>query len=123
MAFHNFVYHRADFVYMGPPFIADYAVMQGGAAEQVLLQAAYDQCRLYRDVLYSPDIGLWQHIILGSWNDTTAWGTGVFIYILILWSEILNTTFRKCMGCGWYAQSFGNHQQIQCCNQDAIATN
>lgn len=67
---------RADFVYMVPPFIAYFGALQGGDTELSLLQAAYDQCRLYRDELRD-DGGLWRHIALGSWQDNTHWGTGM----------------------------------------------
>lgn len=41
-----------------------------------LIQLAYDQCRLYRTALRDPSTGLWQHIVLGSWQDYGIWGTG-----------------------------------------------
>ncbi|KAA1465990.1 Six-hairpin glycosidase [Dentipellis sp. KUC8613] len=66
----------ADFVYMAPPFIAYYGALQGGKAGQALLQEAYDQCRLYRDVLRDPQTGLWHHILLGDGTDDSLWGTG-----------------------------------------------
>ncbi|KAH8979938.1 Six-hairpin glycosidase-like protein [Lactarius hatsudake] len=67
----------ADFVYMAPPFIAYYgALLEDGPSCQGLLQAAYDQVRLYREVLYDPSVGLWQHIALGNGTDPTHWGTG-----------------------------------------------
>ena len=67
---------RADFVYMVPPFIAYYGALQGGQNGQALMQIAYDQCRLYRDAL-SDDSGLWKHVVLGTWHDSTHWGTGM----------------------------------------------
>lgn len=67
----------ADFVYMAPPFIAYYgALLEDGPSCQELLQTAYDQVRLYREVLYDPDVGLWRHIALGNGTDPTYWGTG-----------------------------------------------
>lgn len=66
----------ADFVYMAPPFIAYYGALQGGAEGTKLLQLAYDQCRLYRDVLFDADKSLWRHIELGSSSDDHLWGTG-----------------------------------------------
>ncbi|KAF9045966.1 Six-hairpin glycosidase [Hymenopellis radicata] len=65
----------ADFIYMVPPFLAYFGSLAGGGAEISLIQTAYDQISLYRDVLRD-DSGLWQHILLGSWSDTTHWGTG-----------------------------------------------
>lgn len=58
---------------MAPPFLAYYGAVKSNLT---ILQLAFDQCRLYRDVLRSPN-GLWQHILLGSFNDTTHWGTGM----------------------------------------------
>ncbi|KII95923.1 hypothetical protein PLICRDRAFT_34874 [Plicaturopsis crispa FD-325 SS-3] len=66
----------ADFIYMAPPFIAYYGALQGGDQELTLLQTAYDQIRLYRDELRDESTGLWKHIVLGSWQDDTLWGTG-----------------------------------------------
>ncbi|CAL1701354.1 unnamed protein product [Somion occarium] len=69
----------ADFVYMAPPFIAYYGALSTGDTSQSidLLQEAYDQCRLYRDILRDADAGLWKHIVLGSGEqDLTHWGTG-----------------------------------------------
>lgn len=67
----------ADFVYMAPPFIAYFGILQGGEAELPLLQAAYDQCRLYRDQLLDADVGLWRHVALGDWQDINHWATGM----------------------------------------------
>ncbi|KAJ3829051.1 Six-hairpin glycosidase [Lentinula raphanica] len=65
----------ADFIYMAPPFIAYYGALQGGDNGTSLLQTAYEQISLYRDVLRD-DNGLWRHIALGSWQDATHWATG-----------------------------------------------
>ncbi|KAL1747907.1 Six-hairpin glycosidase-like protein [Schizophyllum fasciatum] len=64
----------ADSVYMVPPFLAYYGALQGGAAGAALLQAAYDQIRLYRAAL--ADAGLWRHVRYGAWEDGTHWATG-----------------------------------------------
>ncbi|KAI3596725.1 glycoside hydrolase family 105 protein [Moniliophthora roreri] len=64
----------ADFVYMVPPFIAYYGALQGKNGTN-LLQTAYTQCSLYRDALRDSN-GLWRHVALGSWQDTTHWATG-----------------------------------------------
>ncbi|KZT41164.1 Six-hairpin glycosidase [Sistotremastrum suecicum HHB10207 ss-3] len=66
----------ADFIYMAPPFIAYFGVLQGGDDELGLLQEAYTQCSLYRDNLQDPETKLWQHIGLGDWQDPTLWATG-----------------------------------------------
>ncbi len=61
---------------MAPPFIAYYGALEEGPMCEELLQTAYDQVRLYREVLYDPSVGLWQHIALGNGTDPTHWGTG-----------------------------------------------
>ncbi len=63
---------------MAPPFIAYYGALQGGSLGAELLQFAYTQCKLYRNYLRD-DSGLWKHIVLGNWTDTTHWGTGMGI--------------------------------------------
>ena len=66
---------RSDFVYMVPPFLAYYGVI---SQNQTLLQAAYDQCKLYRQYLVDDDAGgMWKHIVLGSsGTDSGHWTTG-----------------------------------------------
>lgn len=66
----------ADFVYMAPPFIAYFGVLQNDDGGQALLQIAYDQIRLYRDALFDVDASLWRHVTLGSWQDSGHWATG-----------------------------------------------
>jgi hypothetical protein len=61
---------------MVPPFIAYYGALQGGPTGDSLLQVAYEQVKLYRDVLFDEPVGLWRHIALGSSTDPTHWGTG-----------------------------------------------
>jgi rhamnogalacturonyl hydrolase YesR len=57
-----------------PPFLAYYGVVQNN---QSLVQEAYNQCKLYRDVLRVESSGLWQHILLGTENyDPGLWATG-----------------------------------------------
>ena len=69
----------SDAIYMGPPFIAYYGLV---TRNDTLLQIAYDQIRLYRDVLQLTDGGannLWGHIRYpnnGTWTDEGAWATG-----------------------------------------------
>ena len=75
--------NRADFVYMAPPFIAYYGALQRGAEGTKLLQLAYDQCRLYRDVLFDADKSLWRHVELGSWSDDHLWGTGASSFTVV----------------------------------------
>jgi len=68
-----------DFIYMAPPFIAYYGALQcdgPGSAGETLLQTAYEQVKLYREVLFDEDVGLWRHIALGNGTDPTHWATG-----------------------------------------------
>ncbi|KZT27040.1 Six-hairpin glycosidase [Neolentinus lepideus HHB14362 ss-1] len=65
----------SDFVYMAPPFIAYFGMLQGGDSGLSQMQTAYQQCQLYRNYL-KDDSGLWRHVALGSWQDNTHWGTG-----------------------------------------------
>ena len=59
---------------MVPPFLAYYGVVTGN---QSLLQAAYDQCRLYRQYLVDEDAGgMWKHIVMGDFSDLGHWTTG-----------------------------------------------
>ncbi|KAG8795856.1 hypothetical protein FRC12_008579, partial [Ceratobasidium sp. 428] len=62
----------SDFIYMVPPFLAYYGVINGN---QTLLQEAYNQVKLYRDALLD-GTGMWQHIKMGSLSDTGHWSTG-----------------------------------------------
>ncbi|KAF9647034.1 Six-hairpin glycosidase [Thelephora ganbajun] len=66
----------SDFVYMVPPFIAYFGAYDQPDAKKWLLQAAYDQCRLYRKYLQDSTTNLWKHIELGSWQDEKLWATG-----------------------------------------------
>lgn len=65
---------------MAPPYIAYFgALATSGPPQTVLLQLAYDQCRLYRNYLRDSN-GLWKHIVLGDRGsqDLTHWGTGTY---------------------------------------------
>ncbi|ORY45851.1 Six-hairpin glycosidase-like protein [Leucosporidium creatinivorum] len=63
----------SDFVYMVPPFLAYYGVVNDNTS---LIQEAYTQCELYRRYLRTPETGLWRHIIWGSSPDDGLWATG-----------------------------------------------
>jgi rhamnogalacturonyl hydrolase YesR len=68
-----------DFIYMAPPFIAYYGALQyagPGSEGDQLLQTAYEQIKLYREVLFDQDVCLWRHIALGNGTDPTHWATG-----------------------------------------------
>jgi rhamnogalacturonyl hydrolase YesR len=66
----------ADYIYMAPPFIAYYGALKWGHEGKSLLHTAYEQVKLYREVLFDLDVGLWRHIALGNGTDPTHWGTG-----------------------------------------------
>src|ERR1700753_1624454 len=87
---------------MAPPFIAYYGAYQQGNTQTELLQAAYDQCRLYRRYLQDPDTLLWKHIELGSWQDNNLWGTGngwaaagMFRVLQTIWLYSSSTSFTQ----------------------------
>ncbi len=86
---------------MVPPFLAYYGVL---TQNQSLVQAAYDQCRLYRQYLVDDDAGgMWKHIAMGSTPDNGHWTTGK---LHILPSQrvkmILRVTLTR-VGNGWAA--------------------
>ena len=54
-------------------FLAYYGIMTRNTS---LLDAAYEQCRLYRQYLLAPSMGLWRHIVLGDSPDPGLWSTG-----------------------------------------------
>lgn len=66
----------SDFIYMAPPFIAYYGALECGPRGNSLLETAYEQVKLYREVLFDQDVGLWRHIALGQGTDPTHWATG-----------------------------------------------
>jgi rhamnogalacturonyl hydrolase YesR len=67
---------------MAPPFIAYYGALRGCGPDDdegdafKLLQTAYEQVKLYREVLFDERVGLWRHIALGNGTDPTHWATG-----------------------------------------------
>ncbi|KAI0314932.1 Six-hairpin glycosidase-like protein [Amylostereum chailletii] len=64
----------SDFIYMVPPTLAYYGVVTNNKS---MVQEAYTQIKLYRDVLRDDHAkGLWKHIELGSFNDSGHWSTG-----------------------------------------------
>jgi rhamnogalacturonyl hydrolase YesR len=77
---------RADFMFMAPPFIAYFAADTNNAS---LLETAYRQCGLYREVILfgsdnatfapvgtSPTNGSWHHIVGPQSADPGLWSTG-----------------------------------------------
>ena len=63
---------------MVPPFIAYYGALKGGHKGKSLLQTVCEQVKLYREVLFDRDVGLWRHIVLSEGTDqrTGERGTG-----------------------------------------------
>ncbi|CAK5274621.1 unnamed protein product, partial [Mycena citricolor] len=100
----------ADFMYMAPPFMAYFAATSGNAS---LLQASYEQCGLYREVLlfgsnattFSPvnssaTSGRWHHIVgpqsadLGLWSTGNGWAAAGMTRVLVtvMHAPIANST-------------------------------
>lgn len=72
--YHRVAFHRSDFVYMVPPFLAYYGVTTQNIS---LLQEAYTQISLYRKYLRDTTANnLWKHIQLGVGIDNGHWSTG-----------------------------------------------
>lgn len=76
----NAISHRADqvqlwsdSVYMLPPFLAYFGALHKDLG---VIRAAFDQVRLYRDLLFDSKVGLWRHIVLGNGQDLGYWSTG-----------------------------------------------
>jgi len=63
----------SDSVYMVPPFLAYFGALHGDVG---MMRTAYDQIRLYRDLLFDGSVGLWRHIVLGNGEDPGHWSTG-----------------------------------------------
>ncbi|KAG8770647.1 hypothetical protein FRC16_006262, partial [Serendipita sp. 398] len=69
----------ADSCFMVPPSLAYWGALQTDLeVSKDYLTKAYEQLRLYRDVLrdQSTNNGLWHHVIFGSWSDPRHWTTG-----------------------------------------------
>ncbi|EJD46957.1 glycoside hydrolase family 105 protein [Auricularia subglabra TFB-10046 SS5] len=62
-----------DFVYMVPPFLAYYGVLN---KDEDLVRNAYKQCGLYRAYLRNGTTNLWAHMDLGEHPDKKYWSTG-----------------------------------------------
>jgi len=64
----------SDFMAMVPPYLAYYGALMRNDS---VTQAAYDQCRLYRQYMTN-GTGLWRHILLGNeeMQDPGYWATG-----------------------------------------------
>jgi rhamnogalacturonyl hydrolase YesR len=63
-----------DFVYMVPPFLAEYAVKHHDLS---VAREAYKQIQAYRTLLIDPETNLWHHVRGGYWGDEKLWGTGM----------------------------------------------
>lgn len=81
--------HRADFMYMAPPFLAYYAADKG---DDAMLHDSVKQCGYYREVLQAKTPktckGAWHHIIgpesqdLGLWSTGNAWAAAGMTRVL-----------------------------------------
>ncbi|PPQ94912.1 hypothetical protein CVT25_004397 [Psilocybe cyanescens] len=64
----------SDFIYMAPPFLAYYGVLN---RNRTLIAEAYNQIKLYRGHLRDDSTGMWKHVLLGAdFNDPGFWCTG-----------------------------------------------
>lgn len=64
-----------DFVYMAPPFISYYGALTGNIT---LVKEGKRQIGLYREILKDTNgTCLWHHVMMGSWQDPSFWGTGM----------------------------------------------
>lgn len=88
----------SDFVAMVPPYLAYYGALHGN---DTFTQAAYDQCRLYRNYLNN-GTGLWQHIVLGNyiardygfWTTGNAWAAYGMLRVLV---TMMHSEYREVM--------------------------
>ncbi|KIY63982.1 Six-hairpin glycosidase [Cylindrobasidium torrendii FP15055 ss-10] len=78
----------SDSVFMVPPFLAYYGVLN---SNQSLVEEAYNQCKLYRDILRDSDNGnLWKHIVgksdspadAGYWSTGNGWAAAGMLRVL-----------------------------------------
>jgi hypothetical protein len=91
---------------MAPPFLAYYAVH---TANLTLLQAAVEQCGLYREVLQEPYIGggLWKHIVgpvdsdPGLWSTGNAWAAAGMTRILATVMRAPASLYKSGNGSSW----------------------
>ncbi|GAA5861638.1 hypothetical protein JCM1840_005216 [Sporobolomyces johnsonii] len=63
----------SDFVYMVPPFLAYYGVVNDN---ETIIQEAIHQIEQYRAYLFDNTTGLWQHTVMGWVVDPGLWATG-----------------------------------------------
>lgn len=106
---------RSDFIYMVPPFLAYYGVL---TSNQSLVQASYDQIRLYRNYLRDDSAsGLWKHVLQGkSGTDEGHWSTGngwAAAGMLRVLSTIQNSEYDRGMvreqeDLAWWVQEIHN---------------
>ncbi|THH07715.1 hypothetical protein EW145_g3198 [Phellinidium pouzarii] len=89
-----------DGVFMGPPFLAYYGAVK---SNKMLLQMAYDNCRLYRNALLidGPTGKLWAHIYdedNRTFTDKGLWATGnawAALGMTRVYATIMKTMFAK----------------------------
>lgn len=59
---------------MVPPFLAYYGVV---TQNQSLINEAVNQISLYRKNLLVPKQKLWKHVVMGGFQDSGLWSTGM----------------------------------------------
>ena len=63
----------SDSIYMLPPFFAYFGALH---KDLEVMREAFDQIRLYRELMFDAGVGLWKHIVLGKGEDLGFWSTG-----------------------------------------------
>ncbi len=97
---------------MAPPFLAYYAVH---TSNLTLLQATDEQCRLYRQILQTPEHnGLWMHIIgpahldPGLWSTGNAWAAAGMTRILATVIKAPHTLFKTKKHAQWRSDAINS---------------
>jgi hypothetical protein len=88
-----------------------------------LLRTAHEQVRLYREVLFDADVGLWRHIALGNGTDPTHWATGnawaaagaLRVWATIEQSCVADMTLQQGHLIEWVRETLDGVWQFQVC--------
>jgi rhamnogalacturonyl hydrolase YesR len=72
----------SDSVYMIPPFLAAYGVY---TENKTIVEEAFQQVRLYRDLLRDERTGLWRHMVMGENPDSGFYATGELYTCVTCW--------------------------------------
>jgi len=95
----------SDFVAMVPPFLAYYAVVSNDLTH---IHATTEQIRLYRDILFDEDRGLWRHIDGSKNEDRGFWSTGNG---WVVWGMVRVLATMKAWG-PTSGESFGEERKL-----------